>query len=89
MGQTGRSFEIIFREHFLSLKNNNYNSEFSQHILENGHCFGKIEDMKVVFYYKRERHIYTVEKFCIYEERVGGNHTRNTLLCITLYAMLY
>ena len=88
MGQTDHSIEINYQEHFLSLKNNNnYNSEFSRHILEDGHCFGKIEDMKVVFYYKRERRIYTVEKFCIYKETVKGNQRRNTLLCI--YSMLY
>jgi hypothetical protein len=80
MGQTDRSFEINFEEHFLSLKNDNYNSEFSQYILENGHCFGKIEDMKGVFYYKKERHVFTVEKFYIYKETVRGNRETNTIM---------
>jgi len=89
MGKTGRSFEINFHEHFLSLKNNNYNSEYPQHILENGHCFGKTEDMEVVFYYKKQRHVYTVEKFYIYKETVRGNHTTNTLMYnITFDAVL-
>jgi hypothetical protein len=77
MGQIGLSFEINFQEHFLSRKNNNYNSESSQHILGNDHCSGKIEDMEVAFYYKKERHIYTVEKFDIYRETIRGNQTYN------------
>ena len=89
MEQTGSSFEINFQEHFLALNNNDYNSEYSQHILENCHCFGKIEDMKVVFYYKKERHICTVENLHIYKETIRGNQTTNTLLFITLFSMLY
>jgi hypothetical protein len=80
MGQTGRSFEINFQEKFLSLKNNNYNSEFSQHILVDGYCFGNIEGMNVVFYYKKERRIYTAEIFYIYKETLRGNQTTNTLI---------
>ena len=78
MGQTGRSFELNFEEQFLSLKTNNHNSEFSQYILENGHCFGKIEYMKGVFYYKKERYVFTVEKFYICRDSKGKSNIEHT-----------
>lgn len=33
------------KEHFLSFKNNNNNSKLSEHLLQNGHSFGKINDI--------------------------------------------
>jgi hypothetical protein len=63
-GQTGRSFEKRFKEHFLSFRNNNYNSKFSQHLLETGHAFGKIDDMMESLYYvKKGRHLDTMERY--------------------------
>jgi hypothetical protein len=54
MGQTGHSFEKRFKEHFLSFKNNNYSSKFSQHILVYDHSLGKNEDiMNTVYYVKK------------------------------------
>jgi len=31
------------KRNFVSFKNNNHNSKFSQYILENGHSFGKMK----------------------------------------------
>jgi len=76
MGQTGRSFAVNFQENLLSL-NNNYKSEFSEHVLDNGYCFGKIEGMKVVFYYKKERRIYTAEN-SIFTVRQQGEIKQRT-----------
>jgi hypothetical protein len=33
--------------------------------------------MNVVFYYKKERHISTVEQFCIYKERDSKGESNN------------
>jgi hypothetical protein len=62
-GQTGCSFEKRCKEHFISFKNSNYNSKFSQHLLETGHAFGKIDDiMKILHYDERGRHLDTMER---------------------------
>lgn len=53
-GQTGRSFEKRFKEHFYSFKNSNYNSIFSQYILENNKSFGKMEDIMEVVNYNQK-----------------------------------
>lgn len=37
-----------FKDYIHSFRNNNQNNTFSQHILENNHSFGKMEDIKNV-----------------------------------------
>jgi len=54
MGQTGHSFEKRFKEHFLSVKNNNYRSKSSQYILEYDHSFGENEDIMNTVYYEKK-----------------------------------
>ena len=44
-GQTGRSFRIRFQEHLRDFKHGNGKSSFAQHLLENGHANGPIEDI--------------------------------------------
>jgi len=49
VGQTGRSFRIRFSEHFRDYKYNTNKSKFAQHLLDNKHSIGPIEDiMKVL-----------------------------------------
>lgn len=81
-GQTGRSFETRFKEHFFSFKNNNCNSKFT-HVLEKNNYLGKMEDMKAVYYDHKGRYLDTVKEFFIYKEPIKGiqlNH--KILLCI-------
>jgi hypothetical protein len=54
-----------FKEHFLSFKNNNYCSKFSQHILEYDHSFGKMKILWTLYTIKNGHHLDTVEKFYI------------------------
>jgi hypothetical protein len=71
--QSGRSFEKRFKEHFLSFKNNNYNSKFS-HLSETGHAFGKTDDIiEVLHYDKKGRHLDTMERYYIYRETMKNN----------------
>jgi hypothetical protein len=53
-GQTGRSFKTRFQEHFRDFKYRNNKSIFAQHLLENGHSIGPMEDiMEIVCVKKR------------------------------------
>ena len=86
-GQTGSSFEkkksvkeILF----------NFNSKFSQYILENGHSFWKTDDiMNTVYYDKNGCQLDDVEKVYIYIETTRRNQTMHTLLRATKYLRLY
>lgn len=40
----GRNFVTRYKAHLHTFRNNNINYEFAQHILENGHAFGTIDD---------------------------------------------
>jgi hypothetical protein len=51
------------------------NSKFSQHLLENVHFFGKINNiMKILQLMKKWLHMDTTEKYYIYKETTKGNH---------------
>jgi hypothetical protein len=48
-GQTGRPFKTRFKEHMRDFKYNNRRSTVAQHLLENGHAIGKMEEiMKII-----------------------------------------
>jgi hypothetical protein len=69
----GHSFEKNLKN-FYSFKNSNYNTIFSQCILENNRSFRKMEVvMKVVYYNQKCHHLDTVEKFYIYKETLKGD----------------
>jgi hypothetical protein len=42
--QTGRTLKIRYKEHIRSIKYNRDDSGFATHILNNAHCYGKMED---------------------------------------------
>jgi ferritin-like metal-binding protein YciE len=66
--------EKRFKEQLVSFKNNNYNSKFSQHLLETRHTFGKIDDiMKILYYDKTGRHLDKIERYYIYRETIMNN----------------
>ena len=44
VGQTGRSFRIRFSEHFRDFKYAYNKSKFAQHLLENNHSIGPIDE---------------------------------------------
>jgi hypothetical protein len=44
-GQTGRSFNARFREHLREFKNGYGKSRFAQHLLENRHDIGPMNDI--------------------------------------------
>jgi hypothetical protein len=44
VGQTGRTFKIRYREHIKAIKPTKSTSKYGQHILDNTHSFGTIQD---------------------------------------------
>jgi hypothetical protein len=45
IGQTGRLFHTRFREHYRDYKYANNKSKFAQHVTEEGHAFGPMENI--------------------------------------------
>jgi hypothetical protein len=54
-GETGRPFKSRFQEHVRDFKHKNRKSAFAQHLLDNGHLIGKMEDIMKVFHIKKQR----------------------------------
>jgi hypothetical protein len=67
VGQTGRTFNVRYKEHIHALRSNSGNSEYSNHILNTGHTYGTITDtMDVIRTGRKGRHLNTFEKYHIY-----------------------
>jgi hypothetical protein len=45
VGQRGRPFKIRFREHLHDFEYKNGKSRFAQHLIDNGHSIGRMEDI--------------------------------------------
>jgi hypothetical protein len=60
MEQTGRIFNIRYKEHIHTIRNDNSNSEYSNHIRNTGHMYGTITDtMDVIRTGRKGRHLNT------------------------------
>jgi hypothetical protein len=75
--QTGRSFRLRFSEHFRDYKDYKYannESKFAQHLLENNHSIGPIDNiMEVLYSTNKGKLIDTIERFHIYKETCKNN----------------
>ena len=68
-GQTGRSLNTRFREHLRDFKNGYGKSRFAQHLLENRHAIGPMNDiMDILFFTNKGRIMDAVESFYISRE---------------------
>jgi len=80
IGQTDRPFHIRFREHYKDYKYANNKSKFAQHILEEGHSFGPINEiMDTLQAAKKGRMLDTLKRFYIYRETHFGNQINDKL----------
>jgi len=74
IGQTRRPFRTRFWEHYNDLKYANNRSKFAQHIIEEGHNFGPMNEiMEVIHVKKKGKMLDTSEKFYIYKETKLGS----------------
>jgi hypothetical protein len=81
VGRAGISFRIRFAEHFRDYKYNTNKSKFAQHLLDNKHSIGSIEDiMKVLYRTRKGKLMDTMERSYIYKETQLNNqiNDRNT-----------
>jgi hypothetical protein len=83
IGQTGRIFNIRYKEHIQAIRNNNSNSGYSNHILNTGHTCGIITDiMEIVKTVKKGRHLNTLEKYHVYRISKDNLHMNDTYIDI-------
>ena len=76
IGQTDRSFYTRFHEHFHDFKHGNASSKFAQHLIENRHSIGPIDDIiEVLHTVKKGKH--TRKKIHIYKETKLENQINN------------
>jgi hypothetical protein len=83
IGQTGRTFNIRYKEHIRDIRNNNNNTGYAQHILNNKHEYGNIQDaMDILQITQKGRLMDTIETYYIYKANREGitlndTHTNN------------
>jgi hypothetical protein len=66
VGQTGRKLEVRYKEHIRYIKNNNEQSAYATHILQNRHEFGPInETMKLLHKATKGKRMNTLENYYI------------------------
>ena len=74
IGQTGRSFQKRYQEHFHDYKYNKYKSKYATHLLENHHSIGPMQETMHILYTTKKGHLMnTIEKFHIYKETQQNN----------------
>jgi hypothetical protein len=79
-GQTGRPFKVRYQEHLRDFKYNNSKSGFAQHLIDNRHAMGRMEDvMEIVHITRKGRMMDTLEGLHIYEETKAGNQINDQM----------
>jgi len=79
-GQTRRFFRTRFQEHLQDFRHGNGKSSFTQHLLENGHDIGPIEDiMSTTHITNKCRLMDTMEKFYIFRDMKLDNQINDKL----------
>jgi len=69
IGQRGRTFKVRFQEHLRDLKYKNCKSMFAQHLIDNGHSIGQMEDVMDALHITRKwQMLDTLEKYYIFRE---------------------
>ena len=76
---TGRPSKTRFKEHMRDFKYNNRRSTFAQHLLENGHAIGKMEQIMIIHIARKGRMLNTLESFHIYKETKAENQINDKL----------
>jgi hypothetical protein len=75
-GQTGRIFYSRYKEHIQTIRNNNINSGYSNHILSTRHAYGSITDtMEIMETERKLKHLNTLEKYHMYISLVEADYT--------------
>jgi hypothetical protein len=82
-GQAGRPFKTRFKQHIRAIKHNSDTSTYAQHILNNGHTYGNINDtMDIIKITQKNRHMNILENFHIYCAYRDNTHMNEILFDI-------
>jgi hypothetical protein len=74
-----QNFTTRYNEHKRAFRNNSHSSKFAQHLNENTHSFGTINNnMQVLQFQKKGSHHSTTERFYIHREAVSNNHLNDS-----------
>jgi hypothetical protein len=82
VGQTGRSFRLKYNEHLRDYRYNTNKSRFAQHVAENKHSFGPIDDIMTALHKTHKgRMMDTMERYHIFKETKSKNqmNDKNTI----------
>jgi hypothetical protein len=80
VGQTGRKFKTRYKEHIQSIRANNANTKYAQHILDMQHTYGPIADtMDLPHNEKNGRLMNTWEQFYIHKLSKTSTNERHLL----------
>jgi hypothetical protein len=83
-GHTVRRFGIGCEEHLRWFRDNNTNSKFT-HLLQNGHAFAKIYDVREIMHYgKKEQNLTIPKRLFVYREIEKGNQLNDKILSLIL-----
>jgi len=75
IGQTGRQFSCRYKELKTAWHNQNTTSNFAQHLTEEAHSFGPMNQiMEIIHCHKKGAHLNTLERFHIHTESIRNNH---------------
>jgi hypothetical protein len=69
IGQTGRNFEIRYKEHYNSFRLNKTDSTFSNHIIENNHTFPTLDKLKILHNEPKSEKLNLLESLEIYKNK--------------------
>jgi hypothetical protein len=67
IGQTGRKFNTIYKEHIHDIRHNSSSTGYSEHILNTEHAYGTMENtMDIIVTNKKGQYLNTLENYHIY-----------------------
>jgi hypothetical protein len=91
IGQTGRTFNLRYKEHNHAIRSNCSKSGYSNHILNTGHTYGTITDtMDHIMIGGKSRHLNTLERYHIVPRwRYLLGYRPRHLIFHTLYSRLH
>jgi len=75
-----RPFKVRFQDNLRDFKYGNNKSKFAQHLLENRHAIGPMENiMDIIHITNKGKMMDTLERFYIYKETKSNNQINNKL----------
>jgi hypothetical protein len=82
VGQTDRHLRVRYNEHLRDYRHNTNKSKSAQHLTENRHSFGPIDNVMTILHKtEKGRMMDTMERYYIYKETKNNNqiNDKNTL----------